>query len=454
MSLRCLALLLLLAPRAGLAAPCDLLGGDSDGDGICNDGSASGVVGDLPCSCAPGSPPVCVTGCDDNCPWVANPAQFDAGRVGDPDVPDGIGDDCQCLDVADDGRGDVGDSSRLRRLLASLLPPLPAPDKCPGAGPASCDAADVSSLRNVLAALAPAPANVCLAAGACTASGDCPPGTGCNTSAQRCGHYAGRACVQASQCLGGGCCAQACRDLQSDAANCGGCGTTCQNPHGTTACTAGACVPSCSFGWGSCDSNAQNGCERSLTTLTDCGSCGVVCNLANASESCATGSCQLTGCQTNYSNCDGNGANGCEVSHTTYPTTCAAGPYLGAYDGDVACGFICGSNSGWDVFANASGRTSAWYRARLVEGSNCPATIQHRIELSVPAGADYDLYVWRPCGTLAASSTNAGSTPEQVILSQPDNTSVQDDFDYWVEVRFYSGASCSSWALTLSGHNC
>jgi len=61
--------------------------GDSDGDGICDDGDNSGVVGDNPCT--DGN----TVFCDDNCPDVFNSDQADT------DV-DGIGDVCNiCGDV-------------------------------------------------------------------------------------------------------------------------------------------------------------------------------------------------------------------------------------------------------------------------------------------------------------------------------------------------------------------
>ncbi len=59
----------------------DPVGGDVDGDGICDDGDASGTAGDA--SCAGGE----TTGCDDNCPLTANPSQAD----GDSDA---VGDGC------------------------------------------------------------------------------------------------------------------------------------------------------------------------------------------------------------------------------------------------------------------------------------------------------------------------------------------------------------------------
>lgn len=438
---------------AANAGPCDLLGGDGDGDGICDDGSGSGVVGDLPCSCPAGAPPACDDVCDDNCPWEPNPDQLDVGRFGDPDLPDGIGDACQCYDVSDDGRGNVLDSVLYHRVLGSLEPPLADPRKCPGAGAASCDAADIGPLRAGLASPTPPPANVCLASGACTASADCPAGIACDLAAQRCEKNAGQACVEGSQCLTGACCAQLCRDLSADVANCGACGLTCQNPNGETGCVAGQCAPSCASGFGSCDGNLVNGCEQSLTTVAHCGGCNVPCALANATETCATGQCALASCEPGFSNCDASETTGCEVGHASVTGVCGSGTGP-SYDGDRACGFVCGSNTGWDTFATNSGNASGWFRAHAREDSDCATDIEHRIQLTVPPGVDYDLHAWRNCTSPVASSTSGPGMPEQVIVFDAENNGSDDSFDYWVEVRYVSGASCANWTLTFAGHDC
>jgi hypothetical protein len=179
----------------------------------------------------------------------------------------------------------------------------------------------------------------------------------------------------------------------------------------------------------------------------------VSCDLPNAGESCSTGTCLLTGCAPSFSSCDGQTGNGCEVGHKSYPNSCTTAAYVGSKCGDTHCGFFCPSAS-WQTFATKSGRTSVWYRARANECSSCPASIQARITLSPPSGTDYDLYVYSACGTEIGRSINAGSATDQVTVSMSDDGFVDDTYYYWVEVRHYSGASCSSWNLSFAGKNC
>ncbi len=91
--------------------------------------------------------------CDpmDNCPYAANPGQQDSGGIGISDVPDGIGDVCQCGDVSGDGRVTVVDSVMIRRAL--LVPPtssLVRPDLCDVGASTGCSVADSVILRRAL----------------------------------------------------------------------------------------------------------------------------------------------------------------------------------------------------------------------------------------------------------------------------------------------------------------
>jgi len=438
------------------AQSCDVLGGDADGDGICDDGSGSGVVGDLPCSCQPPFPPGCLENCDDNCAFAPNPDQLDVGRVGDPDLPDGIGDSCQCLDVSDDGVGNVLDGVLLRRSVELLPPPLPAPEKCAGSVPPRCEASDADLLRHKLADPSFSPSLDCLAAGGCWVDTLCPAGSGCNLDAQRCAKLAGQACVQADQCLSDACCSEVCRDLASDVANCGSCGTACTNPNGTTACDGGACVPSCSPGFGSCDEDPVNGCEQPLNTLADCGACDAPCDLAHATESCSTGTCHIDDCASGFANCDGSEETGCELRNdgvsNTYP-----GEFLGSIDADIYAGFLCPTVPCHYV-TDRQYPTGRYFYVTAHESSTCSAQLRLRFHLDVPPGVAFGVQIYAPAGCSCAPSSchssNGAGEPADVLVACPDDPFSDDSANLDVRVYWDGGSSCLPWKLTVSAGSC
>lgn len=98
-----------------VTGPCALLGGDTDGDGICDAGDGSGLAGDA--TCIGGA----TTGCDDNCVFGANPLQEDVGgQLGA--VPDGNGDARQCGDMNGDGKVNNTDKIIISRFIGGLPP--------------------------------------------------------------------------------------------------------------------------------------------------------------------------------------------------------------------------------------------------------------------------------------------------------------------------------------------
>ncbi len=153
------------------------------------------------------------------------------------------------------------------------------------------------------------------------------------------------------------------------------------------------------------------------------------------------------GCPSGSSWCSGE----C-VDHRNDTSTCSTAMDLGAWCGDASCGSLCPSTS-YRPVNTRTGRSSQWLRARAIECSTCPASLRARITLDVPAGVDYDLYVYRPCGTLIARSLALAGQRDQVEISEADALTTIDSFDYYIEVRFTSGGSCSPWTLTLEARS-
>jgi hypothetical protein len=89
----------------------------------------------------------------DDCPFVANPGQEDAGGVGSGSGPNGVGDACECGDVNGDGFVTLADATAITRAL--LSPPtatLARPELCDVGGALGCSAGDAVVIRRALLA--------------------------------------------------------------------------------------------------------------------------------------------------------------------------------------------------------------------------------------------------------------------------------------------------------------
>jgi RHS repeat-associated protein len=174
----------------------------------------------------------------------------------------------------------------------------------------------------------------------------------------------------ASTSPGGGCpdgqtsCNGICVDMQSDANNCGACGSICGSGQG---CQGGGCkILSCPGQSGDCDGKPGNGCEINLASdPANCGACGhacatgAVCNAATCVATCtgpSTQACGNCGTQSRTCNagtwsawgaCTGQGAcapgatQACGSGGTQSCTAaCAWGP-CGCPSGQAACSGGC-----------------------------------------------------------------------------------------------------------------
>ncbi len=214
----------------------------------------------------------------------------------------------------------------------------------------------------------------CATVRACGAGSTC-CGTSCvntQTDAMNCG-----ACGTAVP-TGSTCCNGAVVNLQTSASNCGACGTTCTVPNATAACVAGRCgVGTCNAGFADCDMDPANGCEvNTNTTAAHCGRCGNVCPAtSNSTPTCAMGTCGVT-CATGFANCDMTASNGCEVNTATSATNCGscgracpaaanATPTCAA----GACAFACSTG-----FGNCDGMAANGCEANLsTSATSCGA---------------------------------------------------------------------------------
>jgi hypothetical protein len=130
--------------------PCPKsLGGDYDGDGVCDDGDGSGTAGDAPC------PHLVTSGCDDNCRYEYNPSQR-SRLTGINDTS--IGNACECGDVDGNGKLTAGDFQLIKTFVGAQLvasaPPVPG--KCDVTGDRKCLTGDFTLVKTAVASLSTA----------------------------------------------------------------------------------------------------------------------------------------------------------------------------------------------------------------------------------------------------------------------------------------------------------
>ncbi len=164
------------------------------------------------------------------------------------------------------------------------------------------------------------------------------------TDASNCGACATRCALAnaTAACVAGRCAVAACVgaaldcdgdptdgcevDGSSALTHCGRCDVSCPTPAGATpTCVAGVCGARCVAGFADCDGVTTNGCEvDTRTAASNCGACGRACMTTGASATrCEAGACVVT-CAMGRADCDGNTANGCEVTTTTDVANCGA----------------------------------------------------------------------------------------------------------------------------------
>ncbi len=226
-----------------------------------------------------------------------------------------------------------------------------------------------------------------------------------------------------------------CQDVNECLTNpCAGHGT-CTNQIGGYTCT-------CSFGY-----VEGNGTCLDVNECADEGICGDAGECVNQP---GTYACD---CNPGYANCDGK--PDCEVRFGLASNTCPTATYVGSACGDLEKGLGC-PDTNYSQFNVKTGRGSAWFRAHVDECSpTCCADLEHRYVLTVPAGADYDLYVYTACnGDMVDSSTNGQGVTDTVTPARGDDCGIFDNGgDFLIEVRYFNGSSCANWTLTFEGRD-
>ena len=127
--------------------------------------------------------------------------------------------------------------------------------------------------------------------------------------------------------------ANGCERTVNSLDNCGGCNVMCGAvANGQPGCIDLTCgVGECDTGFADCNEDPSDGCEVSLGEIGSCGGCNTVCSYDNATPLCAGGSCTPGACLDGFGDCDGDPLNDCEVTFATNINHCGA------------CGRVCDS---------------------------------------------------------------------------------------------------------------
>lgn len=126
-------------------------------------------------------------------------------------------------------------------------------------------------------------------------------------------------------------CETVCVDTSLDRANCGACGTTCDDGY---VCSFGECRLSCPTGLDKCDGT----CANTNTDRANCGACGSACE---AGEVCSEGACALS-CQASLTDCSGSCVD--TKSDRAHCGACGETCRAGEVCSNGACALSCQSN--------------------------------------------------------------------------------------------------------------
>lgn len=211
--------------------------------------------------------------------------------------------------------------------------------------------------------------------------------------------------------------------------------------NGQIACNdaTGDAVEACNATDDDCDTTVDEGFDLA-TDPRNCGACDRACTNANGATECNAGACSPS-CAMGAVDCNADPDDGCEVFRDRNPT-CEELAGTDSLSGD----------SGGRV--ELTGTDEAIFEITLTETSMNDVSVTASIDLEVPPGLDYDLYVYcESCGgTIMSSSRNPAGTSERVDFRHLDSPNINDDQTIYVEVRFVSETACGDeWRLTITG---
>jgi hypothetical protein len=126
---------------------------------------------------------------------------------------------------------------------------------------------------------------------------------------------------------------------------------------------------------------------------------------------------------------------------------CSAATPLAPVRGDTGTGLTTTGDTGY---------AEAWYTVVVNEtdkDNNEGGDVKARVFLDVPAGVDYNLFVYCPsCSDVTPISSMSGAgSDETVDVMNSDSNGDDDGYTLVIEIRFVSATMCGDWSLTVTG---
>jgi len=180
-------------------------------------------------------------------------------------------------------------------------------------------------------------------------------------------------------------------------------------------------------------------------SVDTCGDCFTSCVAANGTTDCVAGHCTPS-CVTGAMDCNGNPNDGCELQDSD-PVCTTSVIDLGSVKGDD-------STSTTPTVVTAMGSSEAWYKVAINETNfSSLSDIEANVALTVPAGTDYDLHVYcASCGGTEAGFSNLGTGVNELVQVGNNDTSGNNSFTIYIEIRWFSASQCGTYTLTVTGN--
>jgi hypothetical protein len=223
-------------------------------------------------------------------------------------------------------------------------------------------------------------------------------------------------------------------------------------------CSSGYCVNNiccnngCSGDCIRCDVTGHKG----VCTTVDSMCQPYVCD--QGSGHCYTSCSQHSHCYGGKSCC----GSGC-YDHAPYDNDRWSAVYLGENCGMMKC-WACAGHGGYrDWGSQLAGQRGKWYKVSVTNkfsvcGQNLGCwenyDVNNKVYLTAPAGITWQVCLYDEGSTSPSACQTANGGTVELLMSHSKNYLTSEQYTYYIEVKYVSGASCSDWIVKIEDVSC